>query len=550
MRVTGSLKLIGLVVKNRGLRRLQLAWAGSIFGSCAYVVALSVIAFRAGGATAVGLLMLARTASAALASAPVSVLADRYPRRAVMAVSDGVRGVLLAAMALIVSAGGSDWWVYALAVVAAVVATAFRPAQAALLPALADTPEQLTAANAISGTIEGAGYFLGPGVCGLILALAGPSAVLWVCVAAVWWSAVNVWLLDEPARAGAAGEGEHDTPAVGFGAGFATLLRARALAAVTATYAVQALVAGALAVFTVVLAIDVLHLGNAGVGYLNSALGVGGVIGGVAAIGLAGTKRLGFAFALGVLAWGIGVALLGSITATVVILVILGGVGVGNSFVDVAAMTLLQRSAPDAVLGRVMGVIEAIMIGSIGLGSALAPAAIHLLGFRAAVLVTGLVLVCVVLVNLRLIVVLDQAEPATRAAVTLLRGNAIFAPLSEAVVEQLARRLTLVHAAAGDTLVRQGYPGDVVYLVASGELVVDIDGAKVGTVGTGDVFGEIALLRDVPRTATVTARADCDLYTLGRDDFLSAVTGHAQSAGAADLIVTARLNRVAPGALV
>ncbi|HLK42684.1 MAG TPA: MFS transporter, partial [Thermoleophilia bacterium] len=279
--VTSPRGPLALVLRNPQLRRVELAWAGSIFSSCAYVIALSVIAFRADGATAVGLIMLARTASAAIASAPLSVLADRYRRRTVMASSDAVRAALLVGMAMIASAHGSNWAIYALAVVIAVVATAFRPAQASLMPQLADSPEQLTAANAISSTIEGVGFFLGPGAGGLVLATAGPAAVLWICAIAAGWSAALVYRGAEPDKDAESGDCGTPDGSRGLGAGIATLIRVPALMAVTVTYAAQALVAGALSVFTVVLAIDVLHLGNAGVGYLESALGVGGIVGGI-----------------------------------------------------------------------------------------------------------------------------------------------------------------------------------------------------------------------------------------------------------------------------
>ncbi len=181
------------------------------------------------------------------------------------------------------------------------------------------------------------------------------------------------------------------------------------------------MVAGALTVFTVVLAIDVLHMGNAGVGYLDCAFGVGGVVGGVAAVGLAGARRLAAAFAAGVVAWGVGVTLLGATTSTAVALVLLAGVGVGNTIVDVAAVTLLQRSADDAVLGRVFGVLESVLLASLG----------HRLGARtardpparraSALVAPGLVLPVVVVVSGRALVALDAPDPAMVDRTALIR---------------------------------------------------------------------------------------------------------------------------------
>ncbi len=539
------LEPIGLVIRNVQLRRLQLAWAASSLGSCAYLIAIMVVAFRSGGAGSVGLLMLIRMGAAAVAAAPLSALADRYPRRHVMALSDVARAALTAGLAVFTQIDAPIETIYALAAAVAIVATVFRPAQAAITPSLAATPEELTAANAVAGTIESTSIFLGPGIGGLVLAVSGSVAVLVVCLAAFLWSALLAWSVDEPARADAAAEAEGASTSTLEG--FRTLARSRALLAVTITYGAQAMVAGALGVFAVVLAIDVLHMGNPGVGYLDCAFGVGGILGGFASFGLAGAPRLAAAFTAGVLAWGVGVALLGVTATTVFILVLLAGVGVGNTVVDVAAMTLLQRSADDAVLGRVFGVIETVLLASMGLGSILAPLAIKAVGVRAALIGTGLILPVVVLVFSRSIAALDRPGPEVAERAELLRANAIFRPLADAALETLARALAPEQAAAGAEVVRQGEQGDRVYLVTAGELDVTVDGRPGGRLGRGDVFGEIALLRDVPRTATVRAVTDAELLTLGRDEFLSAVTGHPASAAEADMVVATRLAALRPG---
>jgi hypothetical protein len=536
---------IRLVFTNPQLRRLQLAWAASAIGGCAYIVALAVLAFRSGGATAVGVIMLVRMLAAAAVSTPLAVLADRFPRRWVMTGSDLTRALLTLGMAGVVAADGPIAAVYVLAVAISVVGASFRPAEASITPALAETPEQLTACNATASTIDGASFFLGPGLGGLVLAASGVQAVLLACTATFLISAGLVARLTEPAREAHAEAGEG--AGIGLTTGLRTLASARPLLVVTVTYAAQALVAGALTVFTVVLAIDVLGLGNAGVGYLDAAYGVGGVLGGVAAFGLTGSRRLAAAFAGGVLAWGIGVALLGLTTTAVVALVLLAGVGAGNTVVDVAAVTLLQRSADDAVLGRVFGVLETVLLASLGVGSVLAPLAIHLLGVRAALVVTGLLLPAVVALGGRTLRSLDATDPEVVERATLLRRHRVFAPLSEATLEQLARELEASRVDAGTAVIRQGAAGDRVYLVQSGTLDVDVDGAAGAPLGPGELFGEIALLRDVPRTASVTAATGCDLLTLGRDAFLSAVTGHPRSAEEADLVVGTRLAALRPG---
>ena len=414
------------------------------------------------------------------------------------------------------------------------------------MPKLASTPGELTAANAVASTVEGAGLFLGPAIGGLVLALSGAAAVFGLCVAAFVWSATLVWAIDEPRGTEDDADGTEEQTRGGLSAGVTTLFASPSLVAVAAAYSAQAMVAGALTVFTVVLAIDVLGLGNAGVGYLDAAFGIGGILGGVAATGLAGTRRLAAAFAAGVLVWGVGVALLGVTTSTVVALLLLAGIGLGNTIVDVAAITLLQRSAPDAVLGRVLGVIESALLASLGLGSVLAPVAIGLLGVRPALVVTGLALPVVVAATARQMGQLD-VDPAVADRVALLRDHPIFAPLSDATLEQLARRMVQVMTTADMAVIRQGDPGDRVFLVVAGEFRVDVDGRAGAPLGPGDVFGEIALLRDIPRTATVRSRSAGELLTLGREEFLAAVTGHARSAAEADVVMSARLSALRPG---
>jgi MFS family permease len=550
--VRGVLDPIILVFRNRRLRRLQGAWAASMLGGCAYTIALSVVAFRSGGATAVGLILLARMAASAISSPLLAPLADRYSRPLVMSASDALRAAITLAMGVLVEANAPAMGVYVLAVVNSAVGTAFRPAQAALMPSLATTPEELTAANAVSGTIESAGYFAGPGIGGLILVVAGTGAVFGACVAAFVVSGVLALSVRGPAVAAEEGDqqsGAAPQPAMhgGMFTGFTLIGSTPALLAVTITYAAQAMVAGALGVFAVVLAINVLGLGPPGVGYLDSAFGVGGILGGAAAAALAGTRRLAAAFAIGVVMWGIGVALLGATASTLVAILVMAGVGAGNTVLDVSAITLLQRSAPDEVLGRVFGVLESVLLGSVGAGSALAPAAIHVFGVRDAMILTGVALPVVVVSSSRWLVRLDRLEPEVAAAIDLLRAHRIFAPLNESTLEQLARRLEPLALAPDAEVIRQGDRGDRVYIVVAGRLAVDVDGRPGAPLGAGDVFGEIALLHDVPRTASVRTLTDVQLQTLGRDEFLAAVTGHPGSAAEAAVVVSARLGALRPG---
>ncbi len=536
------------VFQNRDLRRVQLAAVGSEPAACAYLVVLAVVAYEISGAGGVGVLMLVRMAAAAILTPFTSGLADRYRRTRVMIASNLAAAAMTVAIAVGVSEEIGLAGLCALAGVAAVITSVFRPAQAALLPTLARTPEQLTAANATATTIEAAAIFLGPGIGGLLLAVSGTTAVFAFSVAGLLWSTVLVALIHEPAHDrepvhGHSGGGRlHEATA-----GFRLLRSQRELLAVVAVYAVQTVVAGGLTVFNVVLALQVFDLGNAGVGYLDAAFGVGGILGGVLAGGLAGSRRLGAWFALGAMVWGVGVALVGVSPVAAIVFIVLAGVGAGNTVVDVAAITLIQRAAPEAVLARVFGIIESVLMAGLGLGSILAPVLIAWLGARPAIVVTGLMLPVAVVTMGRRITQLDTVGDELLAVVGLLRATSIFAPLPQATLEQVARRLEPLQVPAGTTVITQGDSGDLFYLLVSGEAAVTADGEHRASIIAGGFFGEIALLRDTPRTATVTAATDLELLSLDRDEFLAAVTGHAVSTQEADLVVSQRLGELRLG---
>jgi hypothetical protein len=302
-------------------------------------------------------------------------------------------------------------------------------------------------------------------------------------------------------------------------------------------FGAQTVVAGAMGVLVVVSALRLLDLGTAGVGWLYAATGVGGIIGAAVTLVLVGRKRLAGDFGIGLLLWGIPFLVMGIWPNAVVALLMLGVLGIGNTLVDVSGLTLLQRNAPDAVRSRVFGVFESMVAGTIGLGAIIAPLLIAVLGIRAALIATGLFLPILAGLLWRRLLSLDAPAPAH---LDLLRRLPIFAPLPPQALERLARSLEPVHVAAGAVLFQAGDAGDRFYVIESGELAVDLaTGTKVE--GPGRWVGEIALLRDVPRTATVRAVSDADLLALDRDEFLGAVTGHAPAQAAANEIVGERL---------
>jgi MFS family permease len=528
------------VLRNPDLVRLELAWAFSIISTWAYSVGIVVFAFERGGAAAVGVVGLLRWVAAGVVSPFAALLADRYERRAVMVASDLVRAALIAGAAVAVLADAAPAVVYALATLVSIAGTPFRPAEAALTPELARTPEELGAANVVASAIESVGIFTGPAFGGLLIAATSVSTTFFVTAAGV---AISALLIVGIRRAGEP-EGEEESAGEvrqELLEGFRAIFARRSVALLVGLFAAQTFVDGMLSVLIAVVAFDYLSGGASTVGWLNAASGIGGLLGAALAGVLVGRGRLAGDFGLGVLLFGLPLALLAAWESKGLALVLLAGVGIGNTLADVSGMTLLQRVTPPAVVGRVFGVLESVLLLTVALGAAVAPALVSAFGTRGALLISGLLLPALVLPSLGTLRRLDAEARVPSDELKLLARVPFLRSLPEAALERLARSAEHEDARAGETVVRQHDPGERFYIVTSGELEVSVDGAPVRRLYDGDYFGEIALLRDVPRTATVRARRDSEFLTLAREDFLTAVTGYAPSLSSAEAVVGLRL---------
>jgi predicted MFS family arabinose efflux permease len=543
-----SLAAFAAVLRNRRILLVELAYVGFCLAEWAIWIAMLVFAYARGGASQVGLAVFVQLAPSAVLAPIGATFGDRYRRDRVLVVSYVAQGLAMLATAAALARAAPLLVIYAFAAAANTTITLTRPLQASLLPLLAETPAELTAANVVGGSIENLSILVGPALAGLMLGVTGPSLVFAASAAVALSAAVLVVLASAgdvrrgPVRRAA---GHVASALADTAEGLRALARRGRTRTLVALLGSASLVWGALDLFIVVLALRVLNLGEPSVGYLNAAFGAGGVVGAALTVALIGRPRLALPFAAGALLFGLPLALLPVATMTPAVIaaaLLLAISGAGRSVMDVAGRTLLQRIAPHALLTRVFGVLEGLNMGSLAIGTVIGSLAVALLGPNGAFLVAGLALPAALLVSGAALREMDGAAEVHLVELDLLRSIPIFAPLSALALERLAASLVPERAPSGSTIITEGAIGDRYYVIASGRVEVLVGGHPVRQLSKGEGFGEIALLRAVPRTATVRAIDDVELLHLSRSVFLEAVTGHPQSIAAADAVVSQRLS--------
>jgi MFS family permease len=528
------------VTHSGALRRAQVSFGAMWAGESAFMVALGVLAFRDGGVGAVGLVTAARMVPAALMSPFLAVMADRVRRERVLACIGLLRAGMLGCAAAWTTAGGPPVATYCFAVVATVAITLFRPTHSALLPALAKSPQELTSANAVRGTLDSLATLGGPLVAAALLAASGPAAAFAAGSAASLLAGLVVMALpyDTPPREASARGGGRELLE-----GFTTIAADRRLGLITVLGLLQTFTRGCLTVFAVVVAIDLLDTGAPGVGVLNAAVGAGGVLGSIVAFRLVRRGSLARWFGVGIAVFGAPLTLIGLVPEQPAAIVLLGLVGIGNALIDVGGFTVLARLTDETVLARMFAGFEAILTLGVAAGGLLAPLAIELLGVRPALVAIGVVAPLAVAASWPGLRRLDMRLHVRDADIEILRGVPMLGALPAATIEQLGAGLEHVEFSPRQTVFEQGDDGERFYVVESGRAEVLRDGDIVGTLGRGDCFGEIALLRNQPRTATIRASADASMRVsvLQRSQYLTAVTGYPASSAAGEEVVAARL---------
>ena len=541
-RLADSTRAFSTNARNPNLRRAQVSFGAAWTAEWALTVAIGVVAFRDGGAAAVGVVVFVRMAPSALLAPFGTALGDRLPRERVLLWSCLIRAVVTGAAALLLATGGSIIGVYALVAIATAAFTVFRPVHSALLPALSMTPLELTSANVVRGLLDSLSTLLGPLVAALLLDVGSPAAVFGFAAALSTASGLLLLGLSyeapprrppQPLRRIA-----HETAE-----GFRALVRYRDAGLLIGLGLAQTLTRGFFNVFVVVIALELLDMSAPGVGVLTAAVGAGAVAGSLGASILVSGRRLATLEGLGVALWGLPLALSGALPYEPTVLALMCTIGVGNALVDIGLYTLPARLVPEELLARVFGGKESLTALSVALGALVAPPMIDLLGVRGALAVLGLLAPSLAALAWRRLRAIDRSIAHRDAEIAVLQRVGMLRPLPMPAIEILAVRAGRARFAAGQEVFHQGDHGDRFYVIEDGEADVIGDGHIVRTMGPGEGFGEIALLRGTVRTTTVRARTPVALYTLDRRHFLSAVGGYQSSVHEADVLMEARLPR-------
>lgn len=547
-RLLASVTALGETMRNRDLRRAQASFAASWTSEWALTVIVGVVAYKDGGAGLVGIVAALRMALPALISPFASALADRVRRDIVLIYAGLVRSLATALAALLLAVHAPMLGFYVLIILGACAFILVRSANSALVPLLCRSPLELTSAMASRGLLDSGSTFVGPLLAALLLGVSTSAvAVLAVALLSGASSVVLLGLTYEaPARAPVA-LSLHNI-ATEATEGFVAMAAQRDVAVLVALALVQTFIRGCLTVFVVVLAFTVLHAGETGVGVLTAAIGAGATAGSLLAFSLVSGRWLATVGGAGVSLWGLPLVVTSAVSSTPAIVALMAVIGIGNSLLDFGYFTLWARLVPERLLGRFFGSFESIVALAVAFGSLVAPLLIDRLGLRGALLLVGLIAPAAVLLASPRLLYIDRTMGRRDAEIDVLRSVGMFRPLPIPVIDHLAVVVSRAHVDAGADVFHQGDEGDCLYVIEHGSADVIGDGRLVRRLQPGECFGEVALLNSSPRTATVRAHTELDLYTLDRADFLLAVTGCSATGQQAQLLLQERLATFTPGA--
>jgi len=528
------------VLGNGALGRLETGWLAANATTYAFLVVTLVVAYDAGGALAAGLLGVVRYVPPALIAPFAGVPATRWRADRVLLAVNLVRAISIASTGIVLAIDGPLVLLFLLVGIEAGFAGLTRPLHMSLLPWLANTPGELVAANIASSAAEGLGTLAGPAIAGVLLATSGSLGATIATAVLMGVTVVAVASVHVPMIRTA-------PPATGLEGRLTAGARAAVLTPgiwlVLVDIWLQTSVRGMLNVLLVVAAIDRLGLGEPGVGTLSAAIGAGGFLGALVALSLTGRSRFSRTFAIALALWGLPIAVIGIARDPLIAFGMLAIVGMSNAILDVTGFTLLQRATPNDARVGVMGLVDSGAAAFAAAGGLVASILVGAIGLEGSLLVAGAILPVTAALTLKTLERAEARADSHEPQIRLLRGDPLLSKLSLSIIEELAAVMRPVAFEAGAHLIREGEPGDRYLIVASGEVEVSQDGRVLRRLRTGAGLGEISLLRNIPRTATVRATTPVVAYALEREAFLAAVTGHRVARSVADHIVEGHLAR-------
>lgn len=547
--------------RNPELRKVGFAYFLFQGAEAGIWITLVIFAYGHGGSTAGLVMMLIQLAPGMLLAPFVGGLADSQRPSRMLFVGYGSQTLAFAGVALAISLHAPVPLVFLLAPLTTIAIMITRPSQAALLPAIVRTPEQLTAANVMGGWSEGAASLVGPLIVGLMfvwrgawmaaISMAGLTFVAMILVAPVigpnsaisfestaderqgaWWSrqrAIRWWSNQRRTWMAVRARTSSNVRAT---------LRHPQLRVLLAVQTFYFMLVGTLDLLCVILALQYLHIGRGGAGFLNAAIGGGALIAGFITAFLVGRRYVANIITVTL---ALAVALLAAIDVihgVLPVVLLLGAVGIFGTVFSVSAQTLLQRSAPSDSIAGSFSILESLLNIGLGLGAALVRVAMAIDGLTLALCTPAIVGFFLIAVLRRQLRTIDDAATVPQVEVQLLRSIPIFGGLPAPSIEALARGVVPVSATKGSVVITEGETGDCYFAVAEGELAVTRRGQRVQTLARGGGFGELALIRDVPRQATVTATTDVLMYRIEKASFIETLTRHPVAASAAREIIT------------
>lgn len=531
-RALGQLQIVirALIIdfENRDLGLLGAARIALSFSSWSFAIALGVYGFEAHGIAGAGIVALIRLLPGAIASPFSGLLADRYSRRQVLLASAAAMTAILAGAAIAAGADAPTGVVFIFPALFAIAASGYAPAEAAMFPLLARTPQELSASNVNHAAMENAGFIVAAVSTGVLLTATSPGTVFAVAAAVLALAVVLIAFVRRDSRPEYRDE---ELPSVGreLSLGARALVFHPALRLSSLTLVLLLLYEGFADVILIALALELLHLEEGAVGFLNAAWGIGALVGGAALALMLDRGHLVAAIAGGSLLLGLATVLPGVFPEEATSYLAWFGIGIGFTFVEVAGKTLMYRLASDETMGRVISALEAGRLLAMALGSLGAILLVEWLHPDGALIVLGALMPVFVVVCWARLRSYEVGAPVAEGPYHLLRENSIFAPLPIATVERLSHDLAPVEFEAGEEVIVQGDHGDRFFVIETGKVEVFENGEFRRHEGPGESFGEIALLHDVPRTATVRTTEPTRLLALEREQFLAAVTGHRRS---------------------